>query len=119
LIQRQHNVSEPIPAFYIRTLSGLESAVNAALAKEKASSRKMNATNAKALTAMKQKMKKAVKEHESLIKQYQKVRYQCLIATHCPCTRDRIPQPLSGNMLPQRLLQSQPFTGRPRGQREK
>jgi translation initiation factor 3 subunit C len=71
LIQRQNNVSEPIPSFYIRTLSSLESSVNSSLVKEKASSKKMNATNAKALTAMKQKIKKAVKEHEIEIKQYQ------------------------------------------------
>ena len=48
--------------------------MNAALIKEKASAKKMNATNAKALTAMKQKLKKAVKEHEREIKQYKEVR---------------------------------------------
>jgi len=81
LIQRQNNISEVIPSFYIRTLSGLESAVNAALTKEKSSSKKMNATNAKALTAMKQKLKKVVKEHEQDIKQYREVRSSRTIET--------------------------------------
>jgi len=71
MIQRQHNVSEPIPPFYIRTLVGLEISLNSAIAKEKEAKKKMNATNAKALTAMRQKVKKAVKEYEKEVKQYQ------------------------------------------------
>lgn len=74
MVQRQHNVSEPIPPFYIRTLSGMEASLNMALVKEKEAKKKMNATNAKALTAMKQKVKKGIKEHEKEIKQYQDVR---------------------------------------------
>ncbi|KIK03540.1 hypothetical protein K443DRAFT_676715 [Laccaria amethystina LaAM-08-1] len=70
MIQRQHNVSEPIPPFYVRTLVNLESSVNNALAKEKESKKKMNATNAKALTAMKQKIKRAIKEYETDVKKY-------------------------------------------------
>lgn len=73
MIQRQHNLSEPIPAFYIRTLVNLETSVNAALQKEKEAKKKMNATNAKALTAMKQKVKKAIKDNESEVKKYQEV----------------------------------------------
>ncbi|KAF8894887.1 eukaryotic translation initiation factor 3 domain-containing protein [Gymnopilus junonius] len=57
MIQRQQNLSEPVPAFYIRTLVNLESS--------------MNASNAKALTAMKQKIKKAVKEYETEVRKYQ------------------------------------------------
>lgn len=74
MIQRQHNVSEPVPPFYIRTLVSLESSVNDAIAKEKTTKKKLNATNAKALTAMKQKIKKAHKEHEAEIKKFQQVR---------------------------------------------
>jgi translation initiation factor 3 subunit C len=73
MIQRQHNVSEPIPPFYVRTLVNLESSVNNALAKEKESKKKMNATNAKALTAMKQKIKRAIKEYETDVKKYLEV----------------------------------------------
>ncbi|TEB15743.1 hypothetical protein FA13DRAFT_1747410 [Coprinellus micaceus] len=60
----------PCAPFYIRTLVSLETSVNDALSKEKAK-KKLNATNAKALTAMKQKIKKAHKEHETEIKKYQ------------------------------------------------
>ncbi|TFK44619.1 eukaryotic translation initiation factor 3 domain-containing protein [Crucibulum laeve] len=71
MIQRQHNVAEPVPPFYVKTLINLESSVNTALGKEKEAKKKMNATNAKALTAMKQKIKKAVKEYEDDVKKYQ------------------------------------------------
>lgn len=73
MIQRQHNVSEPIPPFYVRTLVNLESSVNNALVKEKEAKKKMNATNAKALTAMKQKIKRAIKEYETDVKKYLEV----------------------------------------------
>ena len=70
MIQRQHNLSEPVPAFYVRTLVNLESSVNTALQKEKEAKNMMNASNAKALTAMKQKIKKAVKENENDVKKF-------------------------------------------------
>ncbi|KAF9461334.1 eukaryotic translation initiation factor 3 subunit 8 N-terminus-domain-containing protein [Collybia nuda] len=71
LIQRQHNLSEPVPPFYVRTLVGLESSLSIAVAKEKEAKKKMNATNAKALTAVKQKVKKAIKEYEQDVKRFQ------------------------------------------------
>ncbi|KAH9985969.1 eukaryotic translation initiation factor 3 subunit 8 [Russula compacta] len=70
MVQRQQNVAEPVPPFYIRTLISLEAALNTALAKEKEAKKKMNASNARALTAMKQKVRKTVKEYEKEIKQY-------------------------------------------------
>lgn len=73
LIQRQHNVSEPVPPFYIQTLVSLETSINSAVAKEKEAKKKMNATNAKALTAVKQKVRKANREYEVEIKKYQDV----------------------------------------------
>jgi translation initiation factor 3 subunit C len=80
LIQRQHNVSEPIPPFYIQTLGSLEVSIKNAVAKEKEAKKKMNATNAKALTAVKQKVRKANKEYETEIKKYQDVYlYQLLV----------------------------------------
>ena len=73
MIQRQHNLSEPVPAFYVRTLVNLELSINATLQKEKEAKKKMNASNAKALTAMKQKIKKAVKENETDVKKFTEV----------------------------------------------
>ncbi|KAH9041145.1 eukaryotic translation initiation factor 3 subunit 8 [Lactarius hengduanensis] len=70
MVQRQQNVAEPIPPFYIRTLISLETGLNAALAKEKEAKKKMNAANARALTAMKQKVRKTLKEFEKEVKQY-------------------------------------------------
>lgn len=81
MIQRQQNISESISPFYIRTLVSLESSSNSTIAKEKKADKKMNATNAKALTAMKQKIKKASKEHETQIKKFQEVCiYRCKAA---------------------------------------
>ncbi|KAF8444513.1 eukaryotic translation initiation factor 3 subunit 8 [Boletus edulis BED1] len=71
LVQRQSNVSEPIPPFFLKTLTNLEDSLNAALAKEKEAKKKMNAANARALNSMKQKVKKSMKEYEKEISQYQ------------------------------------------------
>ncbi|KAJ3483119.1 hypothetical protein NLJ89_g12091 [Agrocybe chaxingu] len=74
MIQRQLNLSEPVPALYIRTLVNFEVSVNSTIQKEKEAKRKMNASNGKALTAMKHKIKKAIKENEADVKKYQDVR---------------------------------------------
>ncbi|KAJ7072402.1 eukaryotic translation initiation factor 3 subunit 8 [Mycena amicta] len=90
MIQRQHNVAEPIPPFFLRTLSSLEDSVNTALAKEKEAKKKTNATNAKALTAMKQKIKKSLKEYETDINKFNadpeafQLEYNALVAQHAP-----------------------------------
>ena len=73
MVQRQHNVAEPVPPFFIRTLCGLETSLTTAIVKEKEAKKKMNATNARALTAMKQKVKRAAKEHEKGIKLFSAV----------------------------------------------
>lgn len=87
MVQRQQNVAEPVPPFYIRTLISLEASLNAALAKEKEAKKKMNASNARALTAMKQKVRKTVKEYEKEIKHYNDVcspyRLTMLVAAYC------------------------------------
>ncbi|KAI0045950.1 eukaryotic translation initiation factor 3 subunit 8 [Auriscalpium vulgare] len=71
MVQRQQNMAEPVPPFYVRTLVSLETSLNAALAKEKEAKKKMNASNARALTAMKQKVKKTAKEYEKDVKRLQ------------------------------------------------
>ena len=73
MVQRQQNVSEPVPPFFIRTLANLEGSLNAAVAKDKESKKKMNASNARALTAVKQKVKKLLKEFEKDVKRFQEV----------------------------------------------
>lgn len=73
MVQRQSTVSEPLPPFFLKTIASLETSVTNTIAKEKEAKKKMNATNAKALTAMRQKVKKTLKEYEKELKQYQAV----------------------------------------------
>ena len=73
MVQRQQNVSEPVPAFFIRTIVSLEDSINQAVAKDKESKKKMNASNARAFTAVKQKVKKLLKEFEKDVKRFQEV----------------------------------------------
>ncbi|KAJ7703315.1 eukaryotic translation initiation factor 3 subunit 8 N-terminus-domain-containing protein [Mycena rosella] len=99
MIQRQHNVSEPIPPFYVRTLVSLENSVNNALVKEKEAKKKTNATNAKALTAMKQKIKKSVKEYETDVIKYNndpeafEQEYAALVIRDAPAAAGGAPKP--------------------------
>ena len=62
-----------MPPLYLRVLTNLDNSITAASAKEKDAKKKMNASNARALTAVKQKVKKNLKEHETLIKAYTEV----------------------------------------------
>lgn len=73
MVQRQQNVSEPIPPFFIRQLVNLEGALNTAMAKEKEAKKKMNAANARGLNGMRQKVKKVTKEYEAEVKRFQAV----------------------------------------------
>jgi len=73
MIQRQQNLSEPVPAFFIKFLVKIENSINTTIQKEKEAKKKMNPSNAKALTAMKQKIKKSTKEYEADVKKYQDV----------------------------------------------
>lgn len=73
MVQRHQNLAELVPPFYLRQLRNLETSLNAALAKEKEAKKKMNASNARALTAMKQKIKKVLKEYESDFKKFEEV----------------------------------------------
>ncbi|KAF9145699.1 Translation initiation factor 3 subunit c [Linnemannia schmuckeri] len=61
-----------VPKFYIRAVADLEKTIQAALEKEKSSSKKMNASNAKALNSMKQKVKKNNRLYEKEIQEYEK-----------------------------------------------
>jgi translation initiation factor 3 subunit C len=72
LVQRQTAVSEPVPPYWLRVIVLLEDAL--ANAKDKDPKKKPNASNSRALNGMKQKVKKASKEHEDLIKKFNEVR---------------------------------------------
>lgn len=71
LVQRHSNLAEPIPPLFIRMIANLETSLSATMAKEKEAKKKMNATNARALNAMKQKIKKTIKEYEKETQKYQ------------------------------------------------
>lgn len=73
LVQRHSNLAEPIPPLFIRMIANLETSLSATMAKEKEAKKKMNATNARALNAMKQKIKKTIKEYEKETQKYQAV----------------------------------------------
>jgi translation initiation factor 3 subunit C len=60
------------PKFYIKCLVELEDFLQEAAQKEKAAKKKMNANNAKAMNAMKQKLKKNNKSFEDKIEMYRK-----------------------------------------------
>ena len=58
------------PKVYVKTISDLEDFMNETIAKQKVSTKKMNATNAKGLNAMKQKIKKNNKDYTAEIDKY-------------------------------------------------
>lgn len=71
LIARQATVSEPIPTAYVKVLISLDASLSSAGEAKK----KMNATNARALNSMKQKLKKSQRDNEELIKKYKEVSF--------------------------------------------
>jgi hypothetical protein len=81
MIQKQHNVSDMIPTFFVKSLVNLEASINTTVQKEKEAKKKMNPSNAKALTAMKQKIKKTMKEYETALKKYQEVNRKNILNT--------------------------------------
>ncbi|RKF57973.1 Eukaryotic translation initiation factor 3 subunit C [Golovinomyces cichoracearum] len=58
------------PKLYIKALSELEDFMNETIAKQKVSIRKMNATNARGFNAVKQRLKKNIKEFQKEIEAY-------------------------------------------------
>ena len=58
------------PKIYIKTIADLEDFMNETIAKQKVSTKKMNATNAKGLNAMKQKIKRNNKDYAAEVDKY-------------------------------------------------
>ena len=71
---------EKIPKNYIKTISDLEDFMNETIAKQKVSTKKMNATNAKGLNAMKQKIKRNNREYTAEIDKYRDDKFEYLIS---------------------------------------
>ncbi|KXN90912.1 Eukaryotic translation initiation factor 3 subunit C [Leucoagaricus sp. SymC.cos] len=98
MVQRQQNVSEPVPSFYINTLLSLDTSVKGVLA-DKDAKKKLTTTKARALTAMKQKIKKTLKEYEAEVTKYQtdpeafEQEYQSTLALIAPTTQATAPAP--------------------------
>lgn len=63
-------VQDKTPKVYIKTISDLEDFMNESIAKQKVTTKKMNATNAKGLNAMKQKIKRNNKDYTVEIDKY-------------------------------------------------
>src|SRR5436190_22575363 len=58
------------PKPYIKAVADLEDFMNETIAKEKTASKKMNATNARALNSIKQRLKRNNRQYETEIEQY-------------------------------------------------
>lgn len=71
---------EKIPKNYIKTIADLEDFMNETIAKQKVSTKKMNATNAKGLNAMKQKIKRNNREYTAEIDKYREDKFEYLIS---------------------------------------
>ena len=72
--------SEKPPKTYIKTISDLEDLMNDAIAKQKVSTKKMNATNAKGLNAMKQKIKRNNKDYTTEIEKYREDKFDYMMS---------------------------------------
>ncbi|KAI9792250.1 MAG: Translation initiation factor 3 subunit c [Candelina submexicana] len=62
--------SGPTPKLYVKAIADLEDFMNETIAKQKVSTKKMNATNARGLNAVKQRIRKNNKDHAKDIEQY-------------------------------------------------
>ncbi|CAF9925933.1 MAG: Translation initiation factor 3 subunit c [Alectoria fallacina] len=72
--------SEKAPKVYVKTVSDLEDFMNEAIAKQKVSTKKMNATNARGLNAMKQKIKRNNKDYITEIEKYREDKFDYMMS---------------------------------------
>ena len=61
---------EKLPKIYVKTIAELEDFMNDTIAMQKVSTKKLNATNARGLNAMKQKIKRNNRDHATEIEKY-------------------------------------------------
>ncbi|KAF6221811.1 hypothetical protein HO133_001779 [Letharia lupina] len=72
--------SEKAPKVYVKTISDLEDLMNEAIAKQKVSTKKMNATNARGLNVMKQKIKRNNKDYTTEIEKYREDKFDYMMS---------------------------------------
>ncbi|MCJ1401550.1 Translation initiation factor 3 subunit c [Xylographa trunciseda] len=72
--------ADKAPKQYIKTVSDLEDFMNETIAKQKVSTKKMNATNAKGLNAMKQKIKRNNREYTIEIEKYKEDKFDYMMS---------------------------------------
>jgi translation initiation factor 3 subunit C len=70
LNRQQQKLAGPTPKIYVKAIAELEDFMNETIAKQKVSTKKMNATNARGLNAVKQRIKKNNKEFQKEIDAY-------------------------------------------------
>ncbi|KAL6718407.1 Translation initiation factor 3 subunit c [Lecanora helva] len=80
LNRQVEKIKDKTPKQYIKTISDLEEFMNEAIAKQKVSIKKMNATNARGLNAMKQKIKRNNKDHMTEIEKYREDKFEYLLS---------------------------------------
>jgi len=80
LNRQVEKIKEKTPKQYIKTISDLEEFMNEAIAKQKVSTKKMNATNARGLNAMKQKIKRNNKDYTAEIEKYREDKFEYLLS---------------------------------------
>ncbi|WEW59778.1 Translation initiation factor 3 subunit c [Emydomyces testavorans] len=71
--------SGPTPKLYIKAIADLEDFVNEAIVKQKSTTKKMNASNAKGFNAVKQRIKKNNKDHTAEIDKYRENKDEYLV----------------------------------------
>ena len=72
--------SDKAPKVYIKTVADLEDFMNETIAKQKVTTKKMNATNAKGLNAMKQKIKRNNKDYATEIEKYREDKFDYMMS---------------------------------------
>ena len=72
--------ADKAPKVYIKTIADLEDFMNETIAKQKVTTKKMNATNAKGLNAMKQKIKRNNKDYAAEIEKYREDKFDYMMS---------------------------------------
>ena len=72
--------ADKAPKAYIKTVADLEDFMNETIARQKVSTKKMNATNAKGLNAMKQKIKRNNKDYAAEIDKYREDKFDYMMS---------------------------------------